>query len=62
MQKTTYRWFLVSKLPEDIKDKLKKGIISVSQARKVATNRLRQRESNEGLSMMVDIQEIVRCL
>lgn len=60
--KTTYRWFLVSKLPEDIKDKLKKGFISVSQARKVATNRLRQRESNEGLSMMVDIQEIVRCL
>ena len=60
--KTTYRWFLVSKLPEDIKEKLKKGFVSVAQARKVATNRLRQRESNEGLGMIIEIQEVVRCL
>lgn len=60
--KTTYRWFLVSKLPEDIKESLQKGKLSVAQARKVATNRLRQRDSNTGLQMLEEISGVIRSL
>ena len=60
--KTTYRWFLVSKLPEDIQERLRRGVISVSEARKVSTNRLLQRDSNTGLIMLEEITNIVRSL
>lgn len=59
---TTYRWFRVCKLPEDIKGKLRKGQISVKEAIRTGTNRLRQRQSNSGLLMIEEINNIVRSL
>lgn len=60
--KTTYRWFLVSRLPEDLKDKLRKGVIPVAEARRVYTNRIKQRESSAGFGMMEEINNIVKSL
>ena len=59
---TTYRWFRVCKLPEDIKDKLKKGQISVKEAIRTGTNRLKQKQSNSGLLMIEEINNIIRSL
>lgn len=56
---TTYKWFRVCKLPEDIQGRLKKGQISVKEAIRTGTNRLRQRQSNSGLLMMEEINNII---
>lgn len=56
---TIYRWFRVCKLPEDIQGKLKKGQISVKEAIRTGTNRLKQRQSNSGLLMMEEINNII---
>lgn len=59
---TTYRWFRVCKLPEDIQGRLRKGQISVKEAIRAGTNRLKQRESNTGLLMIEEINNIIRSL
>ena len=59
---TTYRWFLASRVPDDVKQKLEKGQISVKKAMEIAYNRKRVRESNFGLLMMEEMRQIVRGL
>lgn len=59
---TVYRWFRVSKVPEDVMHKLRKGQLSVKEAIRTGTNRLRHRESNQGLVMLDEIQNIVASL
>jgi len=59
---TTYRWFLATRVPEDIKDKLRKGQISYKKAMEIAYNRKRVRESNIGLLMLEEIRIIIRGL
>lgn len=61
--KTTYKWFLVSKMPEDIQDRLRNNQIkSVTEARKIAMNRKRVRQSNTGLMMLDEIKNIIESL
>lgn len=59
---TTYRWFLAIRVPEDIKEKLKKGQISIKKAMEISHNRRRAKESNTGLLMMEEMREIIRGL
>lgn len=61
--KTIYKWFHVCKLPEDIQSKLRNNeITSVVEARKIATNRMRQRDSNAGLLMLEEIKQTIASL
>lgn len=59
---TTYRWFIAIRVPDDIKDKLAKGQLSVRKAMQISANRLRVRESNTGLLMIEEINNVVRSL
>lgn len=61
--KTIYKWFHVCKLPEDIKTRLRNNeITSVVEARKIAANRMRQRDSNAGLLMLEEINGVIKSL
>lgn len=59
---TTYRWFIACRIPSDIKTKLQEGKLSIRKAMQVSVNRKLARESNTGLLMLEEIQNIVRCL
>jgi hypothetical protein len=59
---TTYRWFLACRVPSDIKEKLGQGKISYKLAMIISANRLKAKESNLGLLMMEEINNIVRSL
>ncbi len=59
---TTYRWFLACRVPADIKSKLENNRLSVRKAMQIAVNRKLTRESNQGLLMMEEINNIVRSL
>ena len=59
---TTYRWMLTCRVPSDIKDKLRQGRLSYKKALQIASNRKRVRESNQGLLMMEEVNNIVRSL
>ena len=59
---TTYRWFLATRLPSDIKDQLTKGKIGQKIAMQVAANRRRVKHSNAGLLLMEEIRNAVRGL
>ena len=59
---TTYRWMIACRVPADIKEKLAKGQISFRKAMQIAANRKRVRESNSGLLMMENINNILRSL
>jgi len=59
---TTYRWFLATRIPEDVRDKLSKGRISVKKAMQISANRRRVKHSNLGLLMMEEIRTIMRSL
>jgi hypothetical protein len=59
---TTYRWMIACRVPADIKEKLAKGQISCKRAMVISANRKRLRESNTGLLMIEEINNIVRCL
>ena len=59
---TTYRWFLATRVPEDIKQRLKDKKLSYKKAMQISANRKRARESNSGLLMMEEINNVVRSL
>jgi len=59
---TTYRWMIACRIPSDIKTKLANGEISYKKALQIANNRIRVKESNTGLLMMEEINNIVRSL
>ena len=56
---TTYRWFLATRLPSDIKEKLAKGQIGQKKAMQISANRRRVKNNNMGLLMMEEIRNIV---
>jgi len=56
---TTYRWFIATRIPEDIKEKLAKGQIGYNQAMHISANRKRVRESNMGLLVIEELKTIV---
>lgn len=57
---TTYRWFLATRIPEDVKEKLSKGKISVKKAMQISANRRRVKDSNLGLLMIEEIRTMMR--
>lgn len=59
---TTYRWFLATRLPSDIKEKLTKGQIGQKKAMEISANRRRVKNSNTGLLMMEEIRNKIRGL
>jgi hypothetical protein len=59
---TVYRWFRASKVPQDIMQKLRKGQVTVKEAIKTATNRLKQKQSNTGLIMLEEINNVIASL
>jgi len=59
---TTYRWMIACRVPSDIKEKLIKGQVSITKAMQISANRKRVKESNTGLMMIEEINNIVRSL
>lgn len=59
---TTYRWFIATRLPQDIREQLAKGIIGQKTALRISANRRRTKKSSIGLLMMEDIRNIIHKL
>ena len=59
---TTYRWFLATRVPEDIKQRLKNKTLSYKKALEISANRKKVRESNTGLLMIEEINNVVKSL
>ena len=59
---TTYRWMIACRVPADIKEKLAKGQVSIAKAMQISANRKKVRESNTGLMMIEEINNILRSL
>lgn len=59
---TTYRWFIATRIPSDIKEKLEQGKISYRKAFMIAENRKKSKLSNLGLLMIEEVNNIVRSL
>ena len=59
---TTYRWFIATRVPEDVKDMLARGKLSIKKAMEISANRRRVKESNKGLLMMEELRTIMRGL
>jgi len=57
---TTYRWFIATRLPSDVKIQLQKGQISYKIAMKISANRRRTKHSADGLILMEEIRNIVQ--
>ncbi len=57
---TTYRWFIATRLPNDIKTRLARGQVSYKTAMKISANRRRTKNSADGLIMMEEIRNIVQ--
>ncbi len=59
---TTYRWFIATRLPQDIREKLAKGQIGQRKAMEISANRRRTKNSVNGLIMMEEIRNIIQKL
>ena len=59
---TTYRWMIACRVPADIREKLAHGQISCKKAMQISANRKRVKESNTGLLMIEEINNVVRSL
>lgn len=57
---TTYRWFIATRIPSDVKDKLEKGQVNMVQAMHISANRRRVEMSNRGLLLLEEIRTIIR--
>ena len=56
---TTYRWFIATRLPQDVREKLAKGQIGQRKAMEIASNRRRTKNSVKGLMMMEEIRSVI---
>ncbi|MCF8012749.1 hypothetical protein K9K83_00060 [Candidatus Woesearchaeota archaeon] len=59
---TCYRWFLASRVPEDIMHKVERNNMTVAKAMELARNRKRIKENKQGWQMISMIKEIVKWL
>lgn len=57
---TTYRWFLATRIPDDIKTKLAEGKISHKKALLIASNRKSNADSSKALLMMEELRTLFR--
>ena len=59
---TTYRWFIATRLPQDVREMLSKGQIGQKKAMEISANRRRDKTSQIGLYMMEEIRGIIKRL
>lgn len=59
---TTYRWFIATRLPMDVREMLAKGQVSQKQAMKMSADRRNVKKSNAGLLMMEEIRNAIQKL
>lgn len=59
---TTYRWFIATRMPSDVKDKLIKGQLSQKKAMQIAANRRRVKMSNQGILLIEELRTTMRGL
>lgn len=59
---TAYRWFLATRVPDDVKEKLAKGQIGVKVAMRIAWNRKKAAQTNLGLLLIEELRTIIRTL
>ncbi|MEM3126492.1 MAG: hypothetical protein QW331_00270 [Candidatus Woesearchaeota archaeon] len=59
---TCYRWFIATRIPDDVKDKLSKGQLSLRKAMEISANRRKVAMSNQGLLVMEELRTIMRTL
>ena len=59
---TTYRWFIATRLPQDIREKLAKGQIGQRKAMEISANRRNTKNSVTGLLMMEEIRSVIQKL
>ena len=59
---TTYRWFIATRLPMDVKDELAKGRLSVKKAMEIGANRRRTMMANQGLLLIEELRTIMRMI
>ena len=57
---TCYRWFLATRIPSDVMDKLRRGQISQNKAYEISVNRRRNQKSSDKLLLMENMREIMR--
>lgn len=57
---TVYGWFLITTMPEDIRYKVQRGMVTKGQAFKMHANRKWKRDIALGLSIMEEIRDIMR--
>jgi hypothetical protein len=56
---TTYRWFIATRLPQDVINQLQKGELSQKKAMQISANRMRVKNSRKGLEILEEIRLIV---
>ena len=59
---TTYRWFIATRLPSDVQEKLMKNQLSMKKAMWIGANRRRLKMSNQGMILMEKIRLVMRGL
>ncbi len=59
---TAYRWFLATRIPDDVKEKLAKGQLSYKLAMRIAWNRKKSAETNQGLLLIEELRNVMRML
>lgn len=59
---TVYKWFLITKVPEDILGRIRRQEISQKQALRMACNRRHLKEVNLGLQLMEAARAVIRTL
>ena len=59
---TTYRWFIATRLPQDVKDKLEAGKIGQKTAMKIWADRRNAKSTSISISLMEDIRNFVQKL
>ena len=57
---TTYRWFIATRIPTDVREKLQKGQLSMRKAMELSANRRRVKMSQQGLLLLEEIRTIMR--
>lgn len=59
---TTYRWFIATRLSNDIKDDLAKGKISYKKAMEISANRRKAEYSSQAVNILEEIRVAMRGL
>ena len=59
---TTYRWFIATRLPSDVKEKLSKGQYSFRKAMEISANRRRAEYNSKSVDILEEIKIAMRGL